>query len=246
MIQIFAFVDQLLKCLVSEMLSKQKNPISAQTSVNKHCINHYHDLLIYLASKNDSDPFIASFILGTKCIIVVNKKEYEDNLADVGYQFKRYVTGKNMMDTKKTANIEQIHTIQIGTKKVLFHADVDTVNSDGSLVKAKTSNPRYWGTRVMFQMISCGSSKLCHGRKSRRVLTRVTMKSLSEVSLDALQYVDVKSLQRNILDGMDAIQSQLKGDKSTRSPFVGDPSSLLQLVVTFALCFLLMKLLSSS
>ena len=120
--------------------------------------------------------------------MVVNKKEHEDNLADIGYQFKRYITGNNMMSTKRRPNVEQIHTMQIGTKKVLFHADVDAVDSDGALAKVKVFNPRYWGTKVMFQMISCGSSKLCHGEKSRGVLTRVTMKPLSNVSHDVKEY----------------------------------------------------------
>lgn len=124
-----------------------------------------------------------------------------------------------MMDTKNTTDVEHIHTMQIGTKKVLFRAEVDAMHADGSLVEVKASNPRYWGTKVMFQMISSGSSKLCHGQKSRGVVTRVTLKTLSKVSRESLENANASSLQKNIVQGMDAIQSQLKDDGKYRITF---------------------------
>eukprot|EP00804_Cyclotella_cryptica_P003271 CCRYP_010509-RA/>CCRYP_010509-RA protein AED:0.04 eAED:0.04 QI:261/1/1/1/1/1/3/217/337 len=173
-----------------------------------------------LATKNDSDgPYIVSRIPGTGCITIVRRKEYTKNLADVGFQFERYVTGGSMVDSQETSTVEHIHTMKVGSKTVLFCAEVDAIDSEGSVVEVKASNPRYWGTKVMFQMISSGSSKLCHGHKNRGVLTHVTMKSLSTVSREALEYADVNTLEKNLLQGMDAIQSQLKDDRKYKITF---------------------------
>ena len=125
---------------------------------------------------------------GFKCILIAKKKDYIQNLADVGFQFERYVTGGSMMDTSNNTTVEHLHLMKIGEKTVLFRAEVDAVDTDGSPIEVKASNPRYWGTKVMFQMISSGSTKLCHGMKSRGVLTRVTLKQwmLSRKQMPAL------------------------------------------------------------
>mmetsp|Transcript_19394 Transcript_19394/g.40905 ORF Transcript_19394/g.40905 Transcript_19394/m.40905 type:complete len:338 (+) Transcript_19394:65-1078(+) len=173
-----------------------------------------------LAKKDANEPFIVSRIPGSKCILVAKKKDYTQDLADVGFQFERYVTGGSMLDTSgNPKNTEHIHTMRIGDKTVLFRAEVDASDADGSAIEIKASNPRYWGTKVMFQMISSGSSKLCHGEKSRGVLTRVTLKSLSSVSQEALEYGNISSLQKNIVKGMDAIQDQLKDGGTYRVCF---------------------------
>ena len=100
----------------------------------------------------------------TKCILVAKKKDYAQNLADVGFQFERYVTGGDMMDTKTNTSVEHIHIMKVGERTVLFRAEVDAIDGNGSALEVKASNPRYWGTKVMFQMISSGSSKLCQGK----------------------------------------------------------------------------------
>ena len=125
------------------------------------------------------------------------------------------------MDSSSTAKVEHLHIMKIGDKTVLFRAEVDASDAEGSTVEVKASNPRYWGTKVMFQMISSGSSTLCHGEKSRGVLTRVTLKSLSRVAGDALEYANTSSLQKNILQGMKSIHSQLKDDGNYRVHFSG-------------------------
>jgi hypothetical protein len=52
-----------------------------------------------IATKGKKDvPYIASCIPGTKTVLV-KKKGYKKNLADVGFQFERYVTGGDMMTT---------------------------------------------------------------------------------------------------------------------------------------------------
>jgi hypothetical protein len=86
--------------------------------------------------------------------------------------------------------------MKIGERTVLFRVEADAKDDESSPVEVKESNPHYWVTKVMFQMISSGSSKLCHGEKSRGVLTRVTFMSLSTVSKNALENANVSSLQK--------------------------------------------------
>lgn len=166
-----------------------------------------------LASQDSSGPYIAKRVTGTQCILVVKRKEYMQNLADVGYQFERYVTGREMSDTSSFECVEYMHLAKVGQYKVLFRAEVDAIDSEGNRVEVKAANPRYYGTRVMFQMISSGSSSLCQGAKYGGTLTRVTMKSLSQVSRDALMYPNtVGRLESNILAGMEALKEQIKDD----------------------------------
>jgi hypothetical protein len=64
-----------------------------------------------------------------------------------------------------------------------------------------------------------GSAKLCHGEKSRGVLTYVSIKNLSEVAREALAYADVSVLQKNITQGMDSILSQLQAYRKYKITF---------------------------
>ena len=89
----------------------------------------------------------------------------------------------------------------------------------------------------MFQMISSGSSKLCHGEKSREKsreksgrwwLDRITLRSLSSISKKALVGFDIKTLETNIVESMKAIQSQLKGDGTHEVSFSKGGSISLQ------------------
>ena len=73
-----------------------------------------------------------------------------------------------MMDTADNPrHVGHAHTMKVGDKTVLFRAHVNAMDAHGSAVEVKASNSWYWETKVMFQMISSSSSKLCHGEKSR-------------------------------------------------------------------------------
>ena len=114
--------------------------------------------------------------------------------------------------------VEHMHLMKVGPYTVLFRAETDALWR-GSPVEIKASNPRYWGTKVMFQMISSGSTQLCHGEKYRGAVTRVTLKTLATVAKEALEYSDAARLQKNILEGMEAIQSQMEGHELRRICF---------------------------
>lgn len=157
-------------------------------------------------------PFIAQNIPGTKCIMISKKKEYEKDLGDFGMQFERYVTGNKVDDYSDYTSVDHLHTMRVGNYTVLFHAEVDAIDSSGSIVEVKASNPRYWKTKVMFQMISSGSSKLCHGEKRKMTLTNVLIRNLESVANEALHSENINLLANNILENMDLLRNQVKDD----------------------------------
>jgi hypothetical protein len=52
-----------------------------------------------LANKDDSDPFYVTKVPGIRAIMLFKGKEYVQNYADLGFQFRRFVTG--MFETSK-------------------------------------------------------------------------------------------------------------------------------------------------
>jgi hypothetical protein len=165
-----------------------------------------------LATCDASDPFLVTCLPGTKTIMVVKNKDYTKNLSDVGFQFERLMTGRSMADADSDCScVEHLHLMNIGSHRVFFRAETDAILDD-SPVEIKASNPRYWGTKVMFQMISSGSTKLCHGAKGRGNLIGVEIQSLQQVARNALpQYsTSTETLERNILNGMESIRSQIE------------------------------------
>lgn len=108
-------------------------------------------------------------------------------------------------------SVEHLRIMNVGAFRVFFHAEVDAVDDiDGDPVELKASNPRYWGTKVLFQMISSGSTRLCQGVKDRWSLRGIHIQSLAEVSRTAMIGRNVSSLEEAILQGMTSLRSQMK------------------------------------
>lgn len=165
-----------------------------------------------LANCDASDPYMVTLIPGTKTIFVVKNKEYVADLSQPGFQFERLMTGKSMAgrDTDVISSSDHLQLLNVSEYKVFFHAETDAVDDGGYPVEIKASNPRYWGTKVMFQMISSGSTKLCHGFKSRGSLVKVSLQSLGEVANTALSAHSIESLEGNIVKGMESLRNQME------------------------------------
>ena len=166
-----------------------------------------------LANKDASSPYMVTRVPHTDILLVVKCKEYVQNYADFGFQFERLVTGLSLSDKSDVEFVEHLHTMLIGTHRVLFSAETDALNGDEP-VEVKSSNPIYWGSRVMFQMISSGSHQLCHGVKLRGALTGINILPLSEVARGAFQEQARATLEANILEGMLALKTQMNGAKN--------------------------------
>jgi len=175
-----------------------------------------------IATRDARSPYYAATVPGTagKCILVAKRKGYVQNFADFGFQFERLVTGGNLDDHPEVEFTEHLHVMRIANRyRVLFRAEADAVDprSDGGdePVEVKASNPRYWGTKVMFQMISSGSPTLCHGSKrGGNTLVDVTLKDLSQVSHQALKgygggSASLSDLEDNIVQGMDSLKREM-------------------------------------
>ncbi|CAE8659377.1 unnamed protein product [Polarella glacialis] len=93
---------------------------------------------------------------------------------------------------------------------VLFSADVDAVDDAGEAVEMKTGNPRFFGMKVMFQMMSSQSKTLIQGQKDTRCrppsITSIRKRSLqdmmSEHGVEALARA-----QNNILEGLTELKN---------------------------------------
>mmetsp|Transcript_5061 Transcript_5061/g.9629 ORF Transcript_5061/g.9629 Transcript_5061/m.9629 type:complete len:366 (+) Transcript_5061:77-1174(+) len=114
-------------------------------------------------------------------IFLVKSKAYVANYADPGFQFERLVTGGKLEDKHSPLKHEHLQVMKIGRNAVLFSAEVDAVDDAGDCVEIKSGNPRYFGTKVMFQMISSGAQTLVQGEKRGSVFTGVRNRSISDM-----------------------------------------------------------------
>jgi len=162
-----------------------------------------------LANLDASGPFLATVVPGTETIMVVKRKSYFHDRSEVGFQFERLVTGQAMNAVQSWEFTEHLHVMKVGKYQVLFRAEADAMKGSTS-VEVKASNPQYWGTKVMFQIISNGSPDLCHGVKGRGRLQQINIRSLSNVTADALRGHDVRTLEKNILNGMNSLKDEMK------------------------------------
>jgi hypothetical protein len=195
-----------------------------------------------LARHDASNPYMVCrvpTVTANHILLLVRKcKEFTLNFADIGYQFRRYVTTGSMSHSKSVNFLEHIQVMEIDSKfKVLFCAEADACDDDGmDPIKITTSNTRRWYTKVMFQMISSGSPTICCGIKGENnVLNNVSMRSLSDVTAEALRNRSCNKLERNIVNGMQALRDQMMDkavNESYKISFNGDGELMLQRVIT--------------
>lgn len=175
-----------------------------------------------LAQRDQESPYMVTRIPGTKkALLVVKNKMYTQNKGDFGFQFERLVTGQPMdVVPDEVEFVEHLHLMQVGKYRVLFMADTDAVDDSGEPVEVTASNPYHWGTTKIFQTISNGCPKLCQGEKDRsKRLVQVKMVSLSTLARDALKSASRSNLEKNILEGMVALQKGM-ADAEENSAFL--------------------------
>ncbi|CAE8636820.1 unnamed protein product [Polarella glacialis] len=159
--------------------------------------------------ENDT-KYITQKCPGTDVILMCKHKAYTQNYAEPGFQFERLLTGRKMNDSHDLKKFEKLHVMTVGTYKVLFSADVDAVDDAGEAVEMKTGNPRFFGMKVMFQMMSSQSKTLIQGQKDTRCrppsITSIRKRSLqdmmSEHGVEALARA-----QNNILEGLTELKN---------------------------------------
>jgi hypothetical protein len=177
---------------------------------------------------NDEKTYMAARIPHTNVIMIEKYEQYTSNYADVGFQFERFVTGHRMGDKHVIESVQHLQVLQVGEYKVLFDCETDAVSADET-VEIKASNPRYWGSKVLFQMLSSGSTKLCHGIKGRGVLQSIRVQSLVQVA--RATDLDTRRLEMNIKNGMAALKTQMHEHSAGTVLKIGFSGGKLKLVV---------------
>jgi hypothetical protein len=129
----------------------------------------------------EKSDVLAMLVPGTEKIMVVRHKMYIQDYSAPGFQFERLCTGHRFEDLHEEAFVNHMMVMQIGNYKVFFEAETDAVDSEGAGIEIKASNPRYWGSKNMFQMISSGFLTLFSGIKKGEDLVDVNSLSLEEV-----------------------------------------------------------------
>ena len=170
--------------------------------------------------------YLVALVPKTNVIVIKSDKEYTADLSAPGFQFERLVTGQSIRSRHDDATITHLHLMEVGRYRVLFGAETDAIDKDGDPVEVKASNPRYWGTKVMFQMISSGSLTLYQGKKYRgQTLQEVWMRTLSSVGTDA----NLRRIEKRILANMEELakaRASLKEGKVFRMAFHGSKLTL--------------------
>ena len=123
-------------------------------------------------------------LIAQKCrnvIMVFKHKSYRMDYNLVGYQFERLVTGKPVEQRHDTTHHESLTLWRIDGHNVMFCAEIDAIDHVGNPVEIKASNPRYFGTKVMFQMISSGSETLVMADRRGNKLDRIMTKTIGHM-----------------------------------------------------------------
>ena len=140
-------------------------------------------------------------------IVMAKSKDYVQNYADVGFQFERLVTGAGIGDLHGKIKHENLQVMRIGTMKVLFSADVDAIDASGNVVEVKSGNPRYFGSKVMFQMLSSGAQSLVFADKRGSSLNGIIKRTIDELMEEHAQSQRLR-MQRNIVSALTAIKEK--------------------------------------
>jgi hypothetical protein len=96
---------------------------------------------------------------------------------------------------------------------VLFAAEVDAMDDNSKSIEITKSNRRWWGARIMFQMLSNGSSTLYSGINIHGQLMSVRQSSLSSEIHNALRYKSCSKLEESISECMQRLKKSLQKKK---------------------------------
>eukprot|EP00747_Dinoflagellata_sp_TGD_P074511 gnl/TRDRNA2_/TRDRNA2_158345_c0_seq3.p1 gnl/TRDRNA2_/TRDRNA2_158345_c0~~gnl/TRDRNA2_/TRDRNA2_158345_c0_seq3.p1 ORF type:complete len:201 (+),score=34.49 gnl/TRDRNA2_/TRDRNA2_158345_c0_seq3:62-664(+) len=89
-----------------------------------------------------------------------NSLEFVMDYANVGFQFERLMTGRNLSDSHDLRSFEVLQMMKVAGYNVLFVCEIDAMDGSGMPVELKVGNPRNFAMKVMFQMLAQGSETL--------------------------------------------------------------------------------------
>ena len=142
-------------------------------------------------------------------IMVFKHKTYKMDYNAIGYQFERLVTGKQVQQRHETTHHERLSLWRINGHNVMFCAEIDAIDHEGIPVEIKASNPRYFGMKVMFQMISSGSETLVMSERRGNRLDRIKKKSIKDM-MEQHSEEELNLAQGNILQCLKILKKELE------------------------------------
>jgi hypothetical protein len=183
-------------------------------------------------SEGGSKKYLAQRVHNT--IFIVKWSEYTTDYAEPGFQFERLLTGGRLDGKHDGVKHEHLQVARIGGLNVLFSADADAVDQNLKCVEIKSGNPRYFGTKVMMQMLSSGAQTLIYANKrGPTTVLGVEKRSLEQMINEHSRPV-LKRLQDGVLQSLKELKADvtINEDTSTEINFssegrlVCEPGSL--------------------
>jgi hypothetical protein len=183
-------------------------------------------------SEGGSKKYLAQRVHNT--IFIVKWSEYTTDYAEPGFQFERLLTGGRLDGKHDGVKHEHLQVARIGGLNVLFSADADAVDQNLKCVEIKSGNPRYFGTKVMMQMLSSGAQTLIYANKRGPTTVLGVEKRTLEQMINEHSRPVLKRLQDGVLQSLKELKADvtINEDTSTEINFssegrlVCEPGSL--------------------
>ena len=110
--------------------------------------------------REEETKYLVQRVPGTRAIALGKSKVYTQDFSRFGFQFERLMTGEPLDGLHDLKLHEAIQLVDIGGWRVLLVAEIDAVNAEGRPVEIKSGNPKYFGLKLVLQMISSGAGTL--------------------------------------------------------------------------------------
>lgn len=178
-----------------------------------------------LATQNTNEKaYVVALLPGTEIIVISKHDEYTANKSDMGFQFERFTLGNKFDDKHNMQCVCHMQIMDVGEYRVFFNAEADGIDGNDDPVEVTCSNPRYWGTGKVYQMLSSGSLTLYQGSKDRKTLNHVADVSFEKIVRDSFVGTTRERHERRIKDAMSFLMKErnhgrFHGDKTFQIRF---------------------------
>lgn len=142
--------------------------LAPQKVLNMFPVDNGAIVPLYVAKQRGVDLESVDFLLGGSVLNVFANKEVErqGDGADLKYLVQK---------------CRHLHLMLIAGYTVLFSAEVDAVDDAGVPVEIKSGNPRWFGMKVMFQMLSSSARTLVMADRRGPQLQRIQRKTFEDM-----------------------------------------------------------------
>jgi hypothetical protein len=160
-------------------------------------------------------------------IISLGKSDmYLSNYAEIGFQFERLLTGRNMDDAHDHRKFRRLQLMKIGGFTVLISAEIDAIDQYGIPAELKSYSQKAWASRdYVWQMMSSGAGKLMIAQRDGQTMHGVRTRSFYNMVQRNMMIKEHKerllAQERNIVQTLQALKSstEIAHDKPMQLDF---------------------------